>query len=69
MSERTAWKICSENRPWSAFGKKRARSNKKTGPEAMAEYRPFAPFRALRRTRNNFEYPDIDTPDDRVEPR
>jgi transposase InsO family protein len=32
MSERTAWKICSENRWWSAFGKKRARSGKKPGP-------------------------------------
>lgn len=32
MSERTAWKICSENRWWSAFGKKRARSTKKSGP-------------------------------------
>jgi transposase InsO family protein len=32
MSERTAWKICSENRWWSAFGKKRARSGKKAGP-------------------------------------
>ena len=32
MSERTAWKICSENRWWSAFGKKKARSNKKAGP-------------------------------------
>lgn len=31
MSERTAWKICSENRWWSAFGKKKARS-KKPGP-------------------------------------
>lgn len=31
MSERTAWRICSENRWWSAFGKKRARS-KKAGP-------------------------------------
>ncbi len=25
MSKRTAWKICSENRWWSAFGKKKAR--------------------------------------------
>ncbi len=32
MSERTAWKICSENRWWSAFGKKKARSGKKAGP-------------------------------------
>ena len=32
MSERTAWKICSENRWWSAFGKKRARAGKKPGP-------------------------------------
>ncbi len=33
MSERTAWKICSQNRWWSAFGKKKARSAKKAGPE------------------------------------
>jgi putative transposase len=32
MSERTAWKICSQNRWWSAFGKKKARSAKKPGP-------------------------------------
>jgi transposase InsO family protein len=32
MSERTAWKICSQNRWWSAFGKKKARSPKKSGP-------------------------------------
>ena len=32
MSERTAWKICSQNRWWSAFGKKKARSTKKPGP-------------------------------------
>lgn len=32
MSERTAWKICSQNRWWSAFGKKKARSGKKAGP-------------------------------------
>jgi transposase InsO family protein len=32
MSERTAWKICSQNRWWSAFGQKKARSNKKPGP-------------------------------------
>ena len=32
MSERTAWKICSQNRWWSAFGKKKARSAKKAGP-------------------------------------
>jgi len=31
MSERTAWKICSQNRWWSAFGKKKARG-KKAGP-------------------------------------
>ena len=31
MSERTAWKICSQNRWWSAFGKKRTRS-KHPGP-------------------------------------
>jgi len=32
MAERTAWKICSENRWWSAFGKKTARSKKLPGP-------------------------------------
>lgn len=32
MSERTVWKICSQNRWWSAFGKKRTRSGKKPGP-------------------------------------
>ena len=32
MSGRTAWKICSQNRWWSAFGKKKARSTKKPGP-------------------------------------
>ena len=33
MAERTAWRICSENRWWSAFGKKKARSSgKKPGP-------------------------------------
>lgn len=32
MSERTAWKICSENRWWSSFGKKKSRAGKKSGP-------------------------------------
>ncbi len=33
MAERTAWKICSDNRWWSAFGKKKARGKgKKPGP-------------------------------------
>jgi len=32
MCRRTAWKICSQNRWWSAFGKKKARSGKKPGP-------------------------------------
>jgi putative transposase len=32
MSTRTAWKICSQNRWWSAFGKKKTRSGKKPGP-------------------------------------
>lgn len=31
MSERTAWRICSDNGWWSAFGKKRGKS-KKAGP-------------------------------------
>jgi putative transposase len=31
MSQRTAWKICSENAWWSAFGKKKSRG-KKAGP-------------------------------------
>ena len=32
MAERTAWRICSQNRWWSAFGKKKGRSAKKPGP-------------------------------------
>ena len=32
MAERTAWKICSELRWWSVFGKKRGRNGKKPGP-------------------------------------
>jgi putative transposase len=34
MCERTAWKICSSNRWWSSFGKKRAKNGKKPGPPA-----------------------------------
>jgi transposase InsO family protein/transposase-like protein len=32
MAERTAWRICSELGWWSAFGKKRGRNGKKSGP-------------------------------------
>ncbi len=32
MCRRTAWRICSENHWWSAFGKKKARSGKRPGP-------------------------------------
>lgn len=32
MSDRTAWRICRDNRWWSAFGKKRGRSGKRPGP-------------------------------------
>jgi transposase InsO family protein len=32
MAERTAWKICSEQGWWSAFGKKRGKNGKKPGP-------------------------------------
>ena len=32
MSDRTAWRIASENGWWSAFGKKRGRNGKKSGP-------------------------------------
>lgn len=32
MAERTAWRICSDNGWWSAFGKKRAKNGKKPGP-------------------------------------
>jgi transposase InsO family protein len=31
MAERTAWRICTDNRWWSVFGKKRGK-NGKTGP-------------------------------------
>jgi transposase InsO family protein len=32
MAGRTAWRICSENGWWSAFGKKRGKNGKKPGP-------------------------------------
>ncbi len=32
MVERTAWRICSDNGWWSAFGKKRGKNGKKPGP-------------------------------------
>ena len=32
MAERTAWRICSQNRWWSAFGKRKRGKNGKTGP-------------------------------------
>ena len=32
MADRTAWRIASENGWWSAFGKKRGRNGKKSGP-------------------------------------
>jgi putative transposase len=32
MADRTAWRICSDHRWWSAFGKKRGANSKKPGP-------------------------------------
>lgn len=32
VADRTAWRVCSENRWWSAFGKKRGRGGKQPGP-------------------------------------
>lgn len=32
MAARTAWRICSDNGWWSAFGKKRGKNGKKSGP-------------------------------------
>ncbi|WP_455768307.1 hypothetical protein [Kocuria rosea] len=32
MCERSAWRICRDNRWWSAFGKKRGKNGKKPGP-------------------------------------
>jgi putative transposase len=32
MATRTAWRICSDNHWWSAFGKKRGKNGKKPGP-------------------------------------
>ena len=32
MCERTAWRLCSQNGWWSAFGKKRGKNGKKPGP-------------------------------------
>lgn len=32
MCKRSAWRICRDNRWWSAFGKKRGKNGKKPGP-------------------------------------
>lgn len=32
MAERTAWRICRDNRWWSTFGKKRSGAGKRPGP-------------------------------------
>ncbi|MET3769799.1 transposase InsO family protein [Marisediminicola sp. UYEF4] len=37
MSDRTAWRIASDNGWWSAFGKKRGKSGKKPGPPVHAD--------------------------------
>ena len=37
MSDRTAWRIASDNGWWSAFGKKRGKSGKKLGPPVHAD--------------------------------
>ena len=34
MADRTAWSLCSSNRWWSAFGKKRGKNGRKPGPPA-----------------------------------
>jgi len=46
MTARTAWRICSENRWWSAFGKKRGRNGKKPGPPIHDDLLEFQPMRA-----------------------
>lgn len=35
MAERTAWRICSHNRWWSAFGKKRGKTVRSRGRRSM----------------------------------
>ena len=39
MAERTAWRICSQNRLWSVFGKKRGKNGKMKGKNQAAEKR------------------------------
>lgn len=48
--DRTVWRICSDNRWWSVFGKKRTRGGKKAGPPAhddlvLRRFRADAPNR------------------------
>ena len=40
MAERTAWRICSQNQWWSAFGKRKRGKNGKVGPPPRRSSRP-----------------------------
>ncbi len=52
MSERTAWRLCSDNGWWSAFGKKRGKNGRKPGPPVHEDR--CAVIDELGRTRHAF---------------
>ncbi|MFK5584369.1 IS3 family transposase, partial [Serinicoccus sp. LYQ131] len=52
MSERTAWRLCSDNGWWSAFGKKRGKNGRKPGPPVHEDR--CAVTDELGRTRHEF---------------
>lgn len=49
MAPRTAWRICSDNRWWSAFGKRKRGKNGMTGPPVHDDLvkRDFPPMRQI----------------------
>jgi hypothetical protein len=42
MAERTAWRICRDNRWWSVFGKKRGRAGRRGGRRTARSREPLA---------------------------
>ena len=55
MSDRTAWKICSNNQWWSCFGKKKGKNGKKPGPPVHDDLCTYQDTHGVTRHRFNAE--------------
>ena len=58
MAERTAWRICTQNRWWSVFGKKRGKNGKKPGPPVHDDLCAFVDTHGVTRHEFNAEGPN-----------